>query len=195
MKTKEAELTSAVLLYAIRCVAEGDYAALRQMQMGDREIDEMKRIGIRDLYHAGSLRSHCVSIQFNRDVFWSMVRYMRAQRETDDSLQELIDNDAPFELVRNFYGLSTREYTRRRKAGTGLTNAGRPHEPTDDETDRLWEVWETMDGKDAKGRLSTPQRYLELSQDLDISLRSIWLLTERWILDDAELARVRQQGR
>ena len=95
-KTKEAERTSAGLLYAIRCGAEGDYAALRQMQMGDREIDEMKRIGIRDLYNAGSLRSHCVSIQLNRDVFWSMIRYMRAQTETDDSLQELIDQDAPF---------------------------------------------------------------------------------------------------
>ncbi|MCY4142661.1 MAG: STY4526/YPO1902 family pathogenicity island replication protein [Gammaproteobacteria bacterium] len=193
MKTKEAELTSAVLLYAIRCVAEGDYAALRQMQMGDREIDEMKRIGIRDLYNAGSLRSHCVSIQLNRDVFWSMIRYMRAQTETDDSLQELIDQDAPFELVRNFYGLSTREYTRRRKSGTGLTNAGRPQEPTDEEVDRLWDVWETIEGRDANGRLSTPARYLQLSEELNIPLRSIWLLTERWIRTDAELARVRQR--
>lgn len=192
IKTKEAELTSAVLLYAIRCIAEGDYAALRQMHMGDREIDEMKRIGIRDLYHAGSLRSHCVSIQLNKDVFWSMIRYMRTQTETDDVLQTIIDKDAPFELVRNFYGLSTREYTRRRRAGTGLTSAGRPQEPTDEEADRLWDEWNAIEDKDANGRLSTPNGYLKLSDELGISLRSVWLLTERWIETDFALARQKQ---
>lgn len=189
IKTKEAELTSAVLMYAIRCIAEGDFAALRQMQVGNREIEAMKCIGIRDLYHAGSLRSHCVSIELNRDVFWSMVRYMKDQSDIDDNVQVLIEHDAPFEMLREFFGMSTREYTRRRRERKDLTNAGRPLEPTDEEADRLWDQWQSIDDKDANGRLSDIGSYVNLSEKLSIPLRSIWLLTERWIENDRELGR------
>lgn len=189
IKTKEAELTSAVLMYTIRCIAEGDFAALRQMQVGDREIEAMKRIGIRDLFHAGSLRSHCVSIELKRDVFWSMIRYMRDQSEIDEHVQVLIERDAPFEMLREFFGMSTREYTRRRRERSALTNAGRPQEPTDEEADRLWDAWQSEPEKDANGRLSNIRSYIELSKKLSIPLRSIWLLTERWIANDRELGR------
>ena len=189
IKTKEAELTSAVLMYAIRCIAEGDFAALRQMQVGNREIEALKRIGIRDLYHTGSLRSHCVSIELNKEVFWSMVRYMKNQSEIDDHVQVLIERDAPFEMLREFYGMSTREYTRRRREKEDLTNAGRPHEPTDDEADRLWDGWQSAQGKDSNGRLTSVESYVILSDELNIPLRSIWLLTERWIANDRELGR------
>ncbi|MCY3884107.1 MAG: STY4526/YPO1902 family pathogenicity island replication protein [Gammaproteobacteria bacterium] len=189
IKTKEAELTSAVLMYAIRCIAEGDFAALRQMQVGNREIEAMKSIGIRDLFHAGSLRSHCVSIELNRDVFWSMIRYMKDQSEVDDHVQVLIERDAPFEMLREFYGMSTREYTRRRRERSDLTNAGRPHEPTDEEADRLWDEWHSVTEKDANGRLTDIGSYVSLSEKLSIPMRSIWLLTERWIANDRELGR------
>ena len=36
--TKESELVMAVLLYAIRCLAEGDYHALRGMNFGPEEV-------------------------------------------------------------------------------------------------------------------------------------------------------------
>lgn len=191
IKTKEAELTSAVLMYAIRCIAEGDFAALRQMQVGNKEIEAMKRIGIRDLFHAGSLRSHCVSIELNKDIFWSMIRYMKEQSEVDDHVQVLIERDAPFEMLREFYGMSTREYTRRRRERNDLTNAGRPHEPTDEEADRLWDEWHSVMEKDANGRLSDIGSYVSLSEKLRIPLRSIWLLTERWIANDRELGRLK----
>lgn len=191
IKTKEAELTSAVLMYAIRCIAEGDFAALRQMQVGDEEIEAMKRIGIRDLYHAGSLRSHCVSIELNREIFWSMLRYMKDQSKVDDHVQELIELDAPFEMLREFCGMSTREYTRRRRERGDLTNAGRPHEPTDEEADQLWDAWHAVEDKDANGRLPGIQSYVSLSESLNIPMRSIWLLTERWIENERELGRSR----
>ena len=50
--TKEADLVVAVLLYAIRCLAEGDQAALRSMRFGPKEIEalrEARRTGDEDL--------------------------------------------------------------------------------------------------------------------------------------------------
>ena len=182
LKTKEAELTSAVLLYAIRCIAEGDFKALRKLNVGEREVNEMKRIGIRELYHAGSMRSHCVSVKLNRDMFWSMIRHMREQSHTDDVLQLLIDKDAPFELVRDFYGLSAREYTKRRSSAKvkNKIGRGRPVEPTIEESDRLWKAWRSHPGKDDSGRLISAEDYMVLADKLDMSIRSVWLLTERW---------------
>ncbi len=40
--TKEADLVAAVLLYAIRCLAEGDQVALRNMRFGPQEIEALR---------------------------------------------------------------------------------------------------------------------------------------------------------
>ena len=40
--TKEADLTTSVLIYAIRCLAEGDQSALRAIGFGPREIDALQ---------------------------------------------------------------------------------------------------------------------------------------------------------
>ena len=41
--TKEADLTTAVLMYAMRCLAEGDQAALRNMNFGVKEIETLAK--------------------------------------------------------------------------------------------------------------------------------------------------------
>lgn len=182
-KTKEAELTSAVLLYVLRCIAESDHIALQQLKIGEREIEQLRKLGILDLYQIDSFRSHCLSISFNREVFWTMIKYMEEQRASDSQLQQLIDNDAPYSMLECFFGISNLEYTQRRRTKTGLTNVGRPHEPSDEDTDALLEIWfkrfQKKD-KDANGRLLDPALYLALVKELNIPLRSIWLLTERW---------------
>ena len=180
-RTKEAELTSAVLIFVLRCVAEADYTTLKQMEIGDREIEELRRIDVLDLFHAESLRAHCLSISFNRDMFWTMIKFMRTQRSNEDAIQQLIDNDAPYEMVHVLHGMSTREYTTRRKSGTNLTEVGRTQEPSEDEADELWEAWSAVEERDFAGRPVDPVEYLSLADQTELSLRSVWLLTERWL--------------
>ena len=183
VRTKEAELTSAVFLYVLRCIAESDHIALQQLKVGEREIERLRTLGILDLYRIDSFRSHCLNINFNREVFWTLINYMEEQRENEIKLEQLIDHDAPYSMLECFFGISNREYTQRRRAKTGLTNVGRPHEPSDAETDALLDIWFKRlkkNRKDAEGRLLDPIQYLDLSRELEMPLRSIWLLTERW---------------
>lgn len=184
VKTKEAELTSAVFLYVLRCIAESDHIALQQLKIGEREIEQLRTLGILDLYRMDSFRSHCLSISFNRDVFWTLIHYMKEQRDSEAKLEQLINHDAPYGMLERYFGISNREYTQRRRAKKGLTNVGRPNEPSDLETDSLLEIWfkrfKSTD-KDAEGRLLDPIQYLALASELDIPLRSVWLLTERWV--------------
>ena len=184
VKTKEAELTSAVFLYVLRCIAESDHIALQQLKIGEREVEQLRTLGILDLYRIDSFRSHCLSISFNREIFWTLINYMKEQRDNETQLERLINNDAPYSMLEMFFGISNREYTQRRRAKKGLTNVGRPNEPSDSETDSLLEIWFkrfSTNDKDACGRLVNPIQYLDLANELNIPLRSVWLLTERWV--------------
>ena len=92
---KEADLTSAVLLYAVRCLAEGDQQALRSMNFGPKELDALQGINLADLYRADALRVHCLKIDLDREVFWPMLAHLRHQRESEELQRTLIVADAP----------------------------------------------------------------------------------------------------
>lgn len=115
ISTKEGDLVTAVLLYATRCLAEGDQHALRAMRFGPREIEAMRELNLADLYRVGALRAHCLSIALDREVFWPMIANLRATRESEELLRDLIHADAPLEMMRSLFGVSSREYTRLRR--------------------------------------------------------------------------------
>ncbi|MEJ2389140.1 MAG: STY4526/YPO1902 family pathogenicity island replication protein, partial [Chromatiaceae bacterium] len=106
--TKEAELTTAVLLYAVRCLAEGDQHALRAMSFGAKEVEAMHTLDLTDLYRVHRLQAHCLSIQLDRDVFWQLIAYLRHEREAAALQRILIQADAPFEMMQRLFGLSSR---------------------------------------------------------------------------------------
>ena len=54
--SKETELVMAVLLYAVRCLLEGDQAALRDMNFGPKEIDALREMKLADLCGVESMR-------------------------------------------------------------------------------------------------------------------------------------------
>ncbi len=65
--TKEADLVVAVLMYAIRYLAEGDLAALRNMKFGPKEIEALREMSLADLYRIESLRAHCLDVTSRTD--------------------------------------------------------------------------------------------------------------------------------
>ncbi|MBR9910305.1 MAG: DUF2857 domain-containing protein [Gammaproteobacteria bacterium] len=176
---KEADLTTAVLLYAMRCLAEGDQQALRTMNFGPKELDALKEMHLADLYRADALRVHCLQIGLNRDVFWPMLEHLRHQRETEDLQRELLVADAPLEMMQQLFGLSSREYTRWRRLLTLAPSVGRPPELNEADTHALWYAWQGLLETQASGTLSAAD-YLELQRQTGVGLRSIWALLQRW---------------
>ena len=63
-------------MYAMRCLAEGDQAALRNMNFGVKEIEALREMRVADLYRIESLRAHCLEIALNRDVYWPMIEHL-----------------------------------------------------------------------------------------------------------------------
>ena len=52
---KEADLTTVVVLYAMRCLAERDQRALRAMNFGPKELDALQDMNLADLYRIDAL--------------------------------------------------------------------------------------------------------------------------------------------
>ena len=178
--TKESELTTAVRLYAIRCSTEGDVAALRRMQIGDKEINTICDMRMDDILQLGQVMTHCVNITLNKEVYWSLMEHVRRQRTALSTMEQLIREDAPFEMIQAFYGLPSREYTARRKQLSVPNSVGRPKEPSEFHSHQLWYAWKDLE-KDEQTLRIKPEEYLHLHSETEIPLRSIWLLTERWI--------------
>lgn len=177
--SKEADLITAVLIYAIRCLGEADQSALRAMGFGPREIDALQRLNIADLYHVEAIRAHCLRVDLNREVFWHMVEHIKQLRASEELQQALIKADAPQEMMQALFGVSAKEYTRWRRLMTLEPAVGRPAEPDEDTEHALWKAWKArVKGEDAE--LLTAEDYLALKAGTDVELRAIWHLTRRW---------------
>lgn len=178
--TKEADLVTAVLLYAMRCLAEGDQHALRALQFGPREIEALRELNLADLYRIGALQAHCLSISLDRDVFWPMIANLRARRESEELQRDLIQADAPLEMMRRLFGVGSREYTRLRRMLAVKPAVGRPPEPDEETSHRLWRALATRLEAAADGELD-PAEYLKIHEESGASMRAIWNLVQRWL--------------
>ena len=183
--TKEGSLVSAVLLYAIRCIAEGDMLALQHMQFGKKEIDALRELSLQDLYRADTLKAHCLSISLNRQVFWPLVDALKRERKSDDQLNELIEQDAPFEMLNRLFGIASREYANRRRHLPATLGQGRPSLPESAAEDKLFDAWQDCIEKRQSTDLYA-QDYLELHDKTQVSHRAIWQLTQHWAEEDRQ---------
>ena len=177
--TKEADLVIAVLIYAMRCLAEGDQTALRNMNFGVKEIEALRDMRVADLYRIESLRAHCLEIALNRNVYWPMIEHLAEQTKLEDTIQTLISADAPQEMMLILFGLNQRDYTRLRRTLLVNPSVGRPPELDEAGSHQLWEVWSELADGDETGLL-TPAQYLDIHRKTGLPMRAIWNQTQRW---------------
>ena len=179
-QSKEAELTTAVVLYAVRCLAEGDQMALRTMKFGPKELAALRELSLADLYRIETLQTHCLSIELNRHVFWPTIEQLKQQRQSEELQQALIAADAPQDMMRALFGMSAREYTQWRRTLTVAPSVGRPAELNESDNHQLWYAWESMTNDDDDESCLSGSDYLSLHQDTGLPMRAIWILTQRW---------------
>jgi hypothetical protein len=177
--TKEAELTTAVLIFVTRCRAEGDHSSLRSMGFGPNEIEALQPLNFADLHRFDAVRAHCLRVDLNREVFWHMLEHVKQQRASEEQQETLIKADAPQEMMQTLFGLSAKEYTLRRRLMTLEPAVGRPAEPDDEKAHALWDAWNARIKDEDLDPLSA-EDYLALKAATGLELRTIWHLTRRW---------------
>ena len=175
--TKEAGLVSSVFMYAIRCLAEADWTALRAMHFGPREIEALREMSMADLYRIEAVRGHCLEIRLDRQAWWQMIEHVRDQRKAEEALHSLVAADAPQEMLQVLFGIHARTYGRLRRSLSVAPSVGRPAEPDEESVNRLWQAWP---GQKEDETVADPEIYLKVHHETGIPMRAIWTLTQRW---------------
>lgn len=181
----------------MRCLAEGDQTALRNMNFGVKEIEALRDMRVADLYRIESLRAHCLEIALNRNVYWPMIEHLAEQTKLEDTIQTLISADAPQEMMLILFGLNQRDYTRLRRTLLVNPSVGRPPELDEAGSHQLWDVWSELADGDETGLL-TPAQYLDIHRKTGLPMRAIWNQTQRWAqhgdLNGGEIKVAQRQG-
>lgn len=180
MVNKEAELTSAVMRFAIRCLQEGDKASLREMNFGPAEVEALREMTMGDLCQLESLRSHCLSVALDRQVYWPMISQLKRRRESEELQHALVAADAPLDMMQTFFGMGGREYSRLRQTLMVQMTVGRPTEPSEDEIEKLWAAWQERENK-VVDTLLPPEEYLNICDETGVSVRTIWRQAQTWL--------------
>jgi hypothetical protein len=82
-------------------------------------------------------------------------------------------------MMQNLFGFSAREYSRTRRLLSVDPAVGRPPEPDEATSHRLWAAWVTRVDSETL-ELMAPDDYLDLYRETGIGLRAIWHLTRQW---------------
>ncbi len=56
--TKEADLNTAILFYAHRCVAEGDYKRLATLGFEPQDVRSLRQLTLSSLQHLAGIKGH-----------------------------------------------------------------------------------------------------------------------------------------
>ena len=129
----------ALVLYAMRCIEDGETKKLIQMGFGPEEVQELAALRFGDVGRIERLESHCLDIKVDRRAFSDMIGRIRADSQSQEWEHRMIRADAPLDMMRNLFGTGSREYARLRQLYE-VSSVGRPREPTNEEEERLWPV-------------------------------------------------------
>jgi hypothetical protein len=187
MARKEFELTHAVLRYLASCLSEGDWSALRDMGIGPKEAEALRGISLSELTNLErKLAGHVLHVELDRDAFWTVVEQIRRESELHRTRMQLISLDAPSDMMQALFGMGVKEYTFARRVIGAPPGVGRPPEPTEEQARVIWLAWESLG---LEPSLAPPKVWLELAKNLNLPLRLIWRVTQRWYgADDDEAA-------
>ena len=174
---KAGEFVVALVLYAMRCIEDGETEALANMGFGPTEAAALANLTFGDLKRIERLKNHCLDIKVDREAFQAIIQRARTDGLSTEWKHALIRADAPFDMMRRLFGTTSRAYTKLRQV-FGVSSVGRPREPTETEATLLWQTLEQRLVETNRYPLP-PADYLAISRKCAVPLRTVWRESKR----------------
>lgn len=175
MARNEYEITHAAIRYALACMLDSNWHALREMGFGHRECEALQALNLADLAALERrLSAHILKIALNQPLFWAALAEVRRERSAAQTRIELIKRDAPAEMLRALYGMGDKEYTRLRRHHGVPCGVGRPVELDPDAT---WALSELLHRYPP---VLSPTDWLAIADESGLALRTLWREQRRW---------------
>lgn len=194
-RTKEADLNYAIFVFATRCVAEGDFEALRRLGFEPADLSVIDQLRLTDLHALSASRAHALDIRVDRKALTWLIEHVRRRRTRETLKLELLRLDASGEMMANFFGMSSRAYTATREALGIASGQGRPLSrlADDDEEVRLWRLWILLAETERPHRLRHEDLWLIVGRELTTGLRVAWAIVQQWSRDEHSLQSFRDE--
>jgi hypothetical protein len=125
-----------------------------------------------------------------------LFEHMRRRRNRETLKTELLRAEAPFELMRQLFGMSAKEYAAARATLGQPSGRGRPALSGERDEQRLWQLWVLFAKPDRPQKLRREDQWLIIGRELDSTVRAAWHVIQNWALDQTMLkAMSREQER
>jgi len=161
-------LTQSVFMYIATCLKEGMSGIVRQSRLRSDQTQRIASMSTAEFLKLTELANTCVTIDIDPDALDEVFQQIEYQTLRDDFIQRCIQQDAPREMMRVFFGLSKHHYARLR-SDAGFTGApGRPPHPSIETEDVIHTRWLSS------GRRWSAENLLFIAESLDVSLRVVW---------------------
>ena len=92
--TKAGDFVLALMVYATRCIEDGETEELLQMGFGPAEVEELASLRLADIKRLTRLESHCLDIKLDRLAFAKIIRYIRAGGRSEEWEHRMVQADA-----------------------------------------------------------------------------------------------------
>jgi hypothetical protein len=158
-----ADYTLQTVLFIARLAHNGQTPLLKAMGLRDDQIDRFRALRLEDAWDlVRHIRGPLTAIHFDSAAIDAALLSCERRRAENDELDALINAGAPLPLMHAWYGLTSNDYTQRRKALglAGDDGAGRPPKPSDDVQADIWHAW------NRHRQLKVPARLLSVHADL-----------------------------
>ena len=175
MLRPEYEITHATIRYAMQCMQESNWHALREMGFGPRECEAIANLTLVDLNALERrIHGHVLKVHLDPALLWQALEDIKRESSKQHTLADLIQRDAPAEMMRALFGMGEKTYTRLRRHLQVSTGVGRPTELNPDAIMRLSAMLDRFENP------LSPADWVAAADESGQTLRTLWREYRRW---------------
>lgn len=170
-------LSFSVLLRAIHCAQEGEWAQIRELGLTPEDIHVLGKLTLGELTQLKrTMPSHILKVEVDRLSLYAVLDSARQAQERHALKFEFLRRDAPADMMEKLFGMGPKAYTRYRAIAKAPQAQGRPAEPNEAVSSQVWHAWIRYPGTPAQDL----QHWLKVADATGQSLRVVWALIQHW---------------
>lgn len=129
----------------------------------------MEQLNVRQIQRIAEKASQFLIVKIETNELKNAIQCALRRDEEESIIDDFIDHDASYKMMKALFGMSTVEFSERReKLKKKGQDQHRPKDPTEIEERYIWEAWQ------AKSDLPDIERYLQVSYYTGLPLKLIW---------------------
>lgn len=171
-------LNQAILSEILMRIRRGEINYCQQFGFDEAELAEISNLSTQEILDMSESAASFAKINIDHSVFWALLETVRENTRQRNMVDRALNLGISSEMLHTFFGWSSAEVSARRKLLGVKENMGRKPNATEEEENRVWELWQTHK-KEGDSSQSLDLLML-IAEESEISLTEIYRLVSQW---------------